>query len=81
MTPQQVLLDYIQYKKPNIEKAIIALEDLLEVAELARLLAKVKPLDEQLSDEYQVITEATKEAEHLEEKLSQFAKLIKDDWI
>lgn len=81
MTPQQVLLDYLQYRKPVIEKAILALQDVLEVAELAEKLNKIKPLNEQLSDEYQVITEATKDAEYLEERLSQITELLKNDWI
>lgn len=81
MTPQQILLDYIQYRKQNIDKAIAILQDISEVAELARLLGKVKPLNDQLSDEYQVITEATKDAEYLEERLSQIKELLKNDWI
>jgi hypothetical protein len=81
MTPQQILLDYIQYRKQNIDKAIAILQDISEVAELARLLGKVKPLNDQLSDEYQVITEATKNAEYLEERLSQIKELLKNDWI
>jgi DNA repair ATPase RecN len=81
MTPQQVLLDYLQYRKPVIEKAILALQDVLEIAELASKLNKVAPLNEQLSDEYQVITESTKEADHLEKRLSQIVELLKDDWI
>jgi DNA repair ATPase RecN len=81
MTPQQVLLDYLQYRKPVIEKAILALQDVLEIAELASKLNKVAPLNEQLSDEYQVITESTKEADHLEKRLSQIVKLLKNDWI
>jgi DNA repair ATPase RecN len=81
MTPQQVLLDYLQYRKPVVEKAILALQDVLEIAELASKLNKVAPLNEQLSDEYQVITESTKEADHLEKRLSQIVELLKDDWI
>lgn len=81
MTPQQQLLNYLQYRKPNIEKAVATLQDVLEVVELAEKLGKVKPLNEQLSDEYQVVTEVTKDAEYLEERLSQITELLKNDWI
>jgi hypothetical protein len=74
MTQQQVLLKYLQHLLPEVQRSLGVLAQVEELIELAEALETVTPLDSLLSEEYQAVTDQTKKAEWVAERLAQLAR-------
>ena len=74
MTQQQVLLKYLQHLLPEVQRSLGVLAQVEELIELAEALEKVVPLDSLLSEEYQAVTDQTKKAEWVAERIARLAQ-------
>lgn len=74
MTQQQVLLKYLQHLLPEVQRSLGVLAQVEELIELAEALETVVPLDSLLSEEYQAVTDQTKKAEWVAERIARLAQ-------
>jgi hypothetical protein len=74
MTQQQVLLKYLQSLRPKVQQAVEVLVQFEELIDLAEALETVAPLDSLMSEEYQIVTDQTKKAEWVAERIAQLVK-------
>ena len=74
MTQQQVLLKYLQHLLPEVQKSVEVLVQVEELIELAEALETVTPLDSLLGEEYQTVTDQTKKAEWVAERIARLAQ-------
>lgn len=74
MTPQQIILKHLQRLQPKINEAFAALKAVEQLIDLANAVENVTPLDSLLSEEYQVLTDQTKKAEWVAERLAHLTK-------
>jgi len=74
MTPQQVILKRLEQLLPDIQKATDLFVEVEEIIELAKEVSIVEPIDSILSEEYQTLTDQTKKAEWVAEKLAELSR-------
>lgn len=74
MTQQQVLLKYLQHLLPEVQRSLGVLAQVEELIELAEALETVTPLDSLLGEEYQTVTDQTKKAEWVAERIARLAQ-------
>lgn len=74
MTPQHVILKRLEQLLPDIQKATDLFVEVEEIIELAKQVSIVEPIDSILSEEYQTLTDQTKRAEWVAEKLAELSR-------
>ena len=74
MTPQQIILKRLEQLLPDIQKATDLFVEVEEIIELAKEVSIVEPIDSILSEEYQTLTDQTKKAEWVAEKLAELSR-------
>lgn len=79
MTPHQIILKRFQQMLPQIQQATEVFVELEELVELVTALETVEPIDSILSEEYQTVTDQTKKAEWVAEKIAQLKEGLKNN--